>query len=133
MEARTRAPAHTAIRYILKGLDPADVEAVFRQHAARLQAALAAPGQGTIALDGKTLRGSFDHFRDRAAAQVLSAFATNTSLVLAHIDIAEKSNEIPAAQTLLAELGIPPDMIVTLDAMHCRKNISMSPGKPVSP
>lgn len=128
-----RAPAHTAIRYILKGLDPADVEAVFRQHAARLQAASAAPGQGTIALDGKTLRGSFDNFRDRAAAQVLSAFATNTSLVLAHIDIAEKSNEIPAAQALLAELGIPPGMIVTLDAMHCQKNISRSRSKPTSP
>lgn len=128
-----RAPAHTAIRYILKGLDPADVEAVFRQHAARLQAASAAPGHGTIALDGKTLRGSFDNFRDRAAAQVLSAFATNTSLVLAHIDIAEKSNEIPAAQVLLAELGIPAGMIVTLDAMHCQKNISMSPGKLASP
>jgi hypothetical protein len=128
-----RAPAHTAIRYILKGLEPADVEAVFRQHAARLQAASAAPGQGTIALDGKTLRGSFDNFRDRAAAQVLSAFATNTSLVLAHIDIAEKSNEIPAAQALLAELGIPPGMIVTVDAMHCQKNISRSRSKPTSP
>lgn len=34
-----RAPAHTAIRYILKGLDPKAVEAVFRRHAAALQAA----------------------------------------------------------------------------------------------
>ncbi|MEA2726445.1 MAG: hypothetical protein QOF70_920, partial [Acetobacteraceae bacterium] len=34
-----RAPAHTAIRYILKGLDPIAVEAAFRGHAARLQAA----------------------------------------------------------------------------------------------
>src|SRR3954463_11178039 len=104
-----------------------------RQHAARLQAANATPGHGTLALDGKTLRGSFDNFHDRAAAQLLSAFATNTSLVLAHIDIAEKSNEIPAAQALLAELGIPPGMIVTLDAMHCQKNISRSPGKRASP
>jgi hypothetical protein len=121
-----RAPAHTAVRYILKGLDPADVEAVFRRHAALLQAACATPGQGTIALDGKTLRGSFDNFRDRAAAQVLSAFATDTALVLAHIDIAEKSNEIPAAQTLLAELGVAAGAIVTLDALHCQKNISRS-------
>jgi predicted transposase YbfD/YdcC len=82
-----RAPAHTAVRYILKGLDPADVEVVFRQH----------------------------------AAQVLSAFATDTSLVLAHVDIAEKSNEIPAAQALLAELGVPDGAIVTLDAIHCQK------------
>ena len=57
------------------------------------------------------------------AAQVLSAFATDTALVLAHVDIAEKSNEIPAAQVLLAELGIGPGTIVTLDALHCQKNV----------
>jgi hypothetical protein len=79
-----RAPAHTAIRYILQRLDPAAVEPIFRRHAALLQAACATPGQGSIALDGKTLRGSFDNFNDRAAAQVLSAFATDTALVLAH-------------------------------------------------
>lgn len=128
-----RAPAHTAIRYILQGLAPADVEAVFRQHAARLQAACAQSGAGSIALDGKTLRGSFDNFHDRLAAQVLSAFATDTSLVLAHIDIAEKSNEIPAAQTLLAELGVPSGTLVTLDAIHCQKNTSRSPDRPTSP
>jgi len=128
-----RAPAHTAIRYILQGLDPVGVEAAFRRHAALLQAARSTPGPGSIALDGKTLRGSFDGFRDRAAVQVLSAFATDTALVLAHIDIAEKSNEIPAAQTLLAELGIARDTLVTLDALHCQKNISKSPPQPTSP
>ncbi len=128
-----RAPAHTAVRYILQGLDPAGVEAAFRRHAALLQAARATPGQGSIALDGKTLRGSFDKFNDRAAAQVLSAFATDTALVLAHIDIAEKSNEIPAAQALLAELGLAPGVIVTLDALHCQKDISKPPQRPTSP
>jgi hypothetical protein len=124
-----RAPAHTAVRYILQGLDPTQVETVFRQHAVRLQQACGKPGQGSIALDGKTLRGSFDHFADRAAAQVLSAFATDTALVLAHVDISEKSNEIPAAQALLAELGVRPGTIVTLDAIHCQKNTSRSPRK----
>lgn len=128
-----RAPAHTAIRYILQGLDPAAVEAVFRRHAALLQAGCGTPGQGSIALDGKTLRGSFDNFHDRAAAQVLSAFATDTALVLAHVEIAEKSNEIPAAQGLLAELGVAPGAIVTLDALHCQKNSSRSPQSPTSP
>jgi len=46
---------------------------------------------------------------------------TDTALVLAHIDIAEKSNEIPAAQTPLAELGIAQGATVTLDALHCQK------------
>ncbi len=128
-----RAPAHTAIRYILQGLDPATVENAFRRHAAMLQAARATSGQGSIALDGKTLRGSFDKFNDRAAAQVLSAFATDTALVLAHLDIAETSNEIPAAQTLLAELGVADGAIVTLDALHCQKNISPSQQQPTSP
>jgi DDE family transposase len=128
-----RAPAHTAIRYILQGLDPAALEVIFRRHAALLQAARATPGQGSIALDGKTLRGSFDKFRDRTAAQVLSAFATDTALVLAHVDITEKSNEIPAAQTLLAELGVADGAIVTLDALHCQKNTSRSPHKATSP
>ena len=118
-----RSPAHTAIRYILQGLNPVEVEAAFRRHAALLQAVRATPGQGSVALDGKTLRGSFDKFHDRAAAQVLSAFATDTALVLAHVDVAEKSNEIPAAQVLLAELGIGPGTLVTLDALHCQKNV----------
>jgi DDE_Tnp_1-associated len=128
-----RAPAHTAIRYILKGLDPVAVEVAFRRHAALLQAARATPGQGSIALDGKTLRGSVDHFQDRAAAQVLSAFATDTALVLAHADIDDKSNEIPAAQALLAELGVAEGSLVTLDALHCQKNILRSRQRPSSP
>jgi len=121
-----RAPSHTALRYILQGLDAKAVEAAFRRHAALLQAAQARPGAASIALDGKTLRGSFDNFCDRAAAQVLSAFATDTALVLAHLDIADKSNEIPAAQTLLAELGAA-GTLVTLDALHCQKKPSRSP------
>jgi len=128
-----RAPAHTAIRYILKGIDPIMLEAAFHGHAAVLHAAYATLGAGSIALDGKTLRGSFDNFHDRAAAQVLSAFATETALVLAHVDIAEKSNEIPAAQKLLAELGLREGTLVTLDALHCQKNTSRSRRRPTLP
>jgi len=58
--------------------------------------------------------------------QILNVFATDTALVLAHIEIDEKSNEIPAAQKLLAELGVA-DHIVTLDAMHCQKKPSKPP------
>jgi hypothetical protein len=74
-----------------------------------------------LAFDGKVLKGSFDAFNDVMAKQILSAFATDTALV--HIEIDEKSNEIPAAQKLLEELGVA-DRIVTLDAMHCQKKRS---------
>jgi len=115
-----RAPAHTAIRYILQRLDPTVLEVAFRNHAALLQAACAQAGLVFLAIDGKTLRGSFDNFKDRLAAQILSVFATQTALVLAHLDINEKSNEIPAAQAMLATLGIT-GTVVTLDALHCQK------------
>src|ERR1700680_1052229 len=39
-----RPPAHTAIRYILQGLDPSDVEQIFRDHAADLNGSEAPTG-----------------------------------------------------------------------------------------
>jgi hypothetical protein len=121
-----RAPAHTAIRYILQGLDPQDVEQAFRRHAAGLRDATADPLRRTISVDGKTLRRSFDNFSDRKAAQVLHAFDTEAGLIPAHIDIGEKSNEIPAAQRLLGELQVA-QTIITLDALHCQKKPSRPP------
>ena len=124
-----RPPAHTAIRYILQGLEAAEVEKAFREHAARLNNVAASPGARAVAFDGKTLKGSFDNFNDARARQVLSAFAADTALVLAHIEIDEKSNEIPAAQKLLEELNLA-DRIVTCDAMHCQKKPSRPPPRP---
>ena len=127
-----RPPAHTAIRYILQGLTAADVEIAFRKHAAHLNVAAAGNPAGSgvrvIAFDGKALKGSFDNFNDAKAKQMLSAFAVDTALVLAHIDIDEKTNEIPAVQKLLEELDVA-DHIITCDAMHCQKK----PSKPRSP
>ena len=99
-----RAPAHTAIRYILQGLDANEIEKAFREHSANLNCASDGAGSRVIAFDGKTLKGSFDNFNDAKAKQVLSAFAVDTALVLAHIEIDEKSNEIPAVQKLLLSL-----------------------------
>lgn len=123
-----RAPAHTAIRYILLHLDPKAVEQAFRRHATGLLDGATAASKRTIALDGKVLRGSFDNFRDHKAAQLLHAFETGAGLVLAHIDIDEKSNEIPAAQQLLGELNVA-HSTVTLDALHCQKKPSRLPRK----
>jgi hypothetical protein len=120
-----RPPAHTAIRYILQGLSAEEVEKAFREHATNLNLAVAGSSVRVVAFDGKTLKGSFDNFNDAKAKQVLSAFAVDTALVLAHIEIDEKSNEIPAVQKLLEELDVA-GHIVTCDAMHCQKKPSKS-------
>ncbi len=115
-----RSPAHTAIRYILQGLKAADIETALSEHAANLNLDATASGARIVAFDGKSLKGSFDGFNDVKVRQVLSAFATDTALVLAHIEINEKSNEIPALQKLLEEINLA-DHIVTCDAMHGQK------------
>jgi hypothetical protein len=63
---------------------------------------------------------------DQRAAQVLSAFTHAEQLILGHVPIAEKSNEIPAAQQLIAALGLQ-GRVFTLDAEHCQKNFRGRP------
>jgi hypothetical protein len=124
-----KAPAYTTLRFILRGLDAAQLERVFRQHAAGLSTPVAddAATPICVAIDGKTLRGSFDAFNDRKAAHLLSAFASDGHIILGHLAISEKSNEIPAAQEMIATLGLS-GRLFTLDAMHAQKNLRSRPG-----
>ncbi len=118
-----KAPAHNTIRYALHLLEVENVENAFRQHASHLQDKSEA--YGSIAMDGKVLRGSFDHFEDKKAAQVLSALATDSELVLGHIWITdedgEKEHEIQAVQRIVEELNLS-EQLFTLDALHTQKN-----------
>ena len=120
-----KAPSHTGLRMILLGLDQVGVEQALRRFAS---AALSddVVGRGaTIAIDGKTLRGSLDRFADVAPLQWLSAFATEQRLVVGQVALAGgvKGGEIGAAQRLIAELGLS-GKLFTLDALHCQKNTS---------
>jgi hypothetical protein len=118
--ALKRAPSVNTLRTML--LDGEALEQAFRRHAEGL---LPAPEPGrrpVVALDGKTLKGSFDHLNDRKAAQALSAFASEAAILLAHSEIDVKSNEIPAAQRMIAELGLT-GVLFTADALHCQKNL----------
>jgi hypothetical protein len=91
----------------------------FRLHAELL--AEQAKTERVVAFDGKTLRGSFDHFEDRAALHLVSAFEVTSGLTLGHLEVGAKDSEIPAVQLLLAELGLA-ERVVTVDALHCQKN-----------
>lgn len=116
-----RAPAHNSIRYALLGLDIPNLESAFRAHAAQLRDANEV---GTsIAIDGKVLRGSFNGFEDCKAAQIVSALATESCLVLGHVFIhdGDKDYELAAAQRLIEELGLT-GQLFTLDALHAQKN-----------
>jgi predicted transposase YbfD/YdcC len=75
-------------------------------------------GQG-IAIDGKTLRGSFDRAAGQSPLHTITAFACGTRLCLRQMSVGEKSNEIPAVPALLKLMELS-GATVTLDAMHCQ-------------
>jgi hypothetical protein len=120
--ALKRAPSVNTLRTVLQELDGDALEPAFRRHAGGLLPAVEAELMPVIALDGKTLKGSFDHLNDRKAAQALSAVASEAAVLLAHSDIDVKSNEIPAAQRMITELGLT-GVLFTADALHCQKNL----------
>jgi predicted transposase YbfD/YdcC len=113
-----RVPAHTTLRDIIQGTSGSDLEQSFRQYSRVL--AESAGEKRFISCDGKVLRGSFDHFKDQKATQILSAFLSQSQIILAHEEIARKTNEIPTAQTLMTALGLS-GYIFTFDALHCQE------------
>jgi predicted transposase YbfD/YdcC len=76
-----------------------------------------------IAIDGKTVRGSFNTRQETKAIHLVSAWATENRLVFAQVKTDEKSNEITAIPTLLEMIALK-GCIVTIDAMGCQYKIA---------
>jgi predicted transposase YbfD/YdcC len=77
----------------------------------------------TIAIDGKTLRGSFDTKNNLGPLHLVQAFAVRAGLVLLQKEVNNKTNEITAIPELLESL-ILKGTVVTIDAMGCQKKIA---------
>ena len=112
-------PSKNTFARVFGSLDPECFKACFMDWVKGLQTAL----NGIIAIDGKTLRGSFDTASSSAAIHMVSAFATEARLVLAQQKVADKSNEITAIPKLLDLLCLK-GQIVTIDAMGCQTAIA---------
>ncbi len=76
-----------------------------------------------IAIDGKTLKGSFNKKSKTDTIQMVSAFVAANSVVLGQVKTDAKSNEITAIPTLLDLLDIR-GCLVTIDAMGCQTKIA---------
>jgi predicted transposase YbfD/YdcC len=76
-----------------------------------------------IAIDGKTLRQSYDKAKEQGAIQMVSAWATVNRLVLGQCKVESKSNEITAIPKLLKMLEVK-GCIVTIDAMGTQTKIA---------
>ena len=76
-----------------------------------------------VAIDGKTLRRSFDAASGKAAIHMVSAWATANHISLGQVVVDAKSNEITAIPKLLEMLEIS-GCLVTIDAMGCQTEIA---------
>ena len=113
-------PAHDTFRRMFMLIDTGRFEACFEAWARSFGATL---DREVVAIDGKTMRGSFDRGRAQGPLHVISAWACNRGLVLGQRQVGDKSNEITAIPELLDVLDIKGG-IVTLDAMGCQRAIA---------
>jgi predicted transposase YbfD/YdcC len=108
-------PSHDTFSRLFRLLDPAAFAACFGQFLEGVGEA----GRGVLAIDGKTLRRSFDRAAAASPLAVVTAFACDARLVLGQVAIPPGGNEITAARALLGLLDLT-GMLVTGDAIHCQ-------------
>jgi predicted transposase YbfD/YdcC len=109
-------PSHDTFSRLFRLLDPLAFEACF----GRFVAAFAEPADEVVAVDGKTVRRSFDRQSGTSPLHLVSAWATEQRLVLGQRKVDGHSNEIEALPELLGMLALG-GRIVTADAIHCQK------------
>lgn len=119
------APSYSTIKRLICWVSSAALEISFRTDASEREYKISYENDLLVlSFDGKVLRGSFDDFNDVKSIQILSIFSKKSKLILAHEQIAEKTNEIPVAQALIPKLGFK-NAIFTADALSCQKKRRM--------
>ena len=113
-------PSHDTFGRVFALLSPDQLQEGF---VSWIQAVAEVTDGQVVAIDGKTLRRSYDRRSAKAAIHMVSAWATQNRLVLGQRKTEEKSNEITAIPALLKVLDVQ-GCIVTIDAMGCQKAIA---------
>jgi predicted transposase YbfD/YdcC len=119
LELPNGIPSHDTFGRLYAAMDPEEFSRCFT----RWVQSIAELTQGEVVpIDGKTLRRSFDRASSKSAIHMVSAWASENSLVLGQVKTEEKSNEITAIPKLLEILHLR-GCIVTIDAMGCQREV----------
>lgn len=120
LELPNGIPSHDTFARVFARLNPEQLQQSFLEWVRAL--VRLSDGQ-VVAIDGKTLRQSYDSGDGKGAIHMVSAWATQNRLVLGQCKVDEKSNEITAIPQLLRTLELS-GCIVTIDAMGTQKQIA---------
>lgn len=112
-------PSHDTFSRIFRLLDPVLFHAWFIGFMKHFADAC----QGVVAIDGKTMRRSFDRAAQASPLHLVSAWAADARLCLGQLAVGDKSNEIVAVPKLLELLSLE-GRVVTADAMSCQRKIA---------
>ncbi len=118
LEYANGTPSDDTVRRFYRNVDPDEFEQLFRNW---VEAIAKKAEVKVIAIDGKSLRHSFDE--KASMLHVLSAFATEARIVLGQEKVSQKSNEITAIPLMLKWLDVK-GHIITIDAMGCQFKIA---------
>jgi len=113
-------PSHDTFGDLFARLDPEQFERCFMAWTASV--AESAAGL-LVAIDGKTIRRSFDRASSKAAIHMINAWCGENHLTLGQLATEAKDNEITAIPKLLKLLDID-GATVTIDAIGCQKKIA---------
>ena len=113
-------PSHDTIARVLERVNSNELQDTFISW---MQSCANTCGGQVVAIDGKTLRRSYDRVSSKNALHLVSAFAADLGVVLGQVATDSKSNEITAIPALLELLELK-GSIVTIDAMGCQKAIA---------
>lgn len=112
-----KAPKKSRMYDFFRIVDKDELEKAFRRW---IRTFIEIPEHAVVAVDGKVLRGSAK--KDQTPVSILSAVLAESKLIIAHKEIAEKSNEIPALQALIGELD--ETFSYGFDALNTQKKLS---------
>jgi predicted transposase YbfD/YdcC len=114
------APSPDTFRRVFEAIDARALDECLRMVTKDV---LANRGAKLVAIDGKTVRRSFDRKRKLSPLHLVSAWASDCGITLGQIATDEKSNEITAIPELIKTIDVR-GAIVTIDAMGCQKSIA---------
>jgi predicted transposase YbfD/YdcC len=120
LDLREGIPSHDTFGRIFSVLKPEEFERCFMAWMASL---VEISGGKLVAIDGKSLRQSFEHSWDKSGmAHMVSAFVAANRMVFAQVKTEGKGQELDAIEKLLKLLDIE-GAVITIDALGCNKNI----------
>jgi len=113
-------PSHDTFDRVFARLKPEEFEKCFM---AWMSGIVELSGGKLVAIDGKSLRRSFEHGWNKCGmAHMVSAFVAENKMVFAQVKTVGKGQELDGIQKLLKLLDIQ-GAVVTLDALGCNKTL----------